>query len=232
MDFNDKIEELKSLKNECIRQKGDLRNIDSELTEYYQTIAHYSVFDSKQVGDVLAELVSAFEGEDFVYQDIYYGKKYPASEVMTTKYHARAILAEEEKGMFYTSERDERLDRLEKAGKALIIERDITTDKQNISFYLAKDDQTLDFALTNYYRFFYVKEFIDSVISVRMECQLETISFNELEKLKDLFIASRIEQIKEHYRLANNRESILAKKDIMIKKAMRAQKLKEIEKRG
>lgn len=172
---------------------------------FCKLIASYSIFDDIVIGRVLADLISIFEGVPFVYQEADYNSSQVKHftfdcEEMRAQHRLKIIIAEECKAYSYSDDiKNPKL--LAKNGKALILADEAHGWKSNIKFYYANTYEHSLKQLVNFENFSYVKDFIDYLISYKIENKVTKISHDCLSQLEREFISSRVEQIEKNYRI-------------------------------
>jgi len=263
MDFNSKYDDLIKNRIQCAREWLDLdkkkeeeleqatKNIKdkytklqenkskeldehlAELDSYCQMLESYSYFEEKMIGNVIANLMSIFEGIDFTYQDTYYDTKeviHLALDTEATKKvrkYTRVIVAEEYKDSEY-SDKGTNLNLLVSKGNALILVGHAKHLPNGILFYRAKSidhslEQTIKFG-----KFTYVKEFIDRLISYKLENEIKNISIDEIIEIQREFISSNLEQIQKNYCTVEQQREEQMKKKLETEQQNRQLKLKRI----
>lgn len=180
----------------------ELCELNYRTNDLYKVIEFYSYFDVKEIGDAISSLMSVFEGLRFIYQDTYYLTKqaqrfvFDCDETSVEK-HVRIIVAEEYSDESYSDNRTS-LNLLIKNEKAFVLDEDTDIIKKEVPFYyLNMNSHSLEQTI-NFGKFSYVKDFIDILISYKIENKLKNISFDEVVKLETEFIESRLEEIKEN----------------------------------
>lgn len=191
-------------------QLKELKENYEKYDDFCKVIASYSKFDDKVIGLVLADLISIFEGTPYVYQEADYNSTQVqrlAFDFNETKVQTRLklVVAEECKTNSY-SDSSNNPTMLSKDGKALILADEAHGWKSSITFYYANPFQHELRENVNFERFLYVKEFIDILISYKIENKTDRISQEILSQLEREFIASRVEQIEERYRLVEQQK--------------------------
>lgn len=167
-------------------------------------IESYSYFDAKVIGNAIASLMRIFEGTNYIYQETEYRttevKVFTFDKLETrVKKHPRIVITEDSWRNRYSDCIGENLNSIARSGKAIILNNDM--HEEETQFYHANSgNHTLE-QCVKFGRFSYVKDFIDELISYKIERNLKDLSSDEIERLKIDFIASRVEQIEENYRL-------------------------------
>lgn len=199
----------------------------NEIKEECKKIEEYSCFYSKDIVSAIDDLIRIYEGERYTFQNTYYHVD-PKRSILTSEV---AIFIKKDKAIeglkgypfhYFKS--------LLKHGEVLVLINDdnLFTNK-DINFY--KYDGKRDINQTiKYGKFNYIKDFIDYIISYRIENDIDEISFETLNELKVNFIKSRIDEIyeyhdkitkceEEHYK--NKLESNKNRRDIQLKRIIR-----------
>ena len=232
MDFKNKISELKSIQKQCekdgesinskiqneltivqnqIVTKYDddikesykkLQNVDSELANLYRLVELCSVFDEKVITKVISELVSSFEGVEYIYQ---YTRNYTKVNINSSKYlvdkRPKIIISQNHKRDFYCNDTNADLSELVKCGHALILVDDAIGLQHVIQFYRFNECKMDIKSLVDFGKFEYVKEFIDSLISYKIEKKMVSVSNETINMLKLKFICFKSNEIRKKYEL-------------------------------
>ena len=146
-------------------------------------------------------------------------------ETKVTK-HPRIVVAEDSRCNRYSDARNENLNSIVRNGQAIILADDRT--KAEIPFYRTNTGTHTLEQRVKFGRFSYVKDFIDELISYKIEHSLKDISADELERLKIDFISSRVEQIEENYRLVSQQQEEQMKQKLDADKKNRQLQLKRL----
>lgn len=205
MNFNEELEklmqtkiqytsELKSIETE---EQSELNRMNQEILQhndkmdtYHKLVESYSYFDSKRIGNVIASLVSALEGKEYVYQECL------CCPHFGTDYYIRIIIDKENKRDYYGS--------IIGGGKVIRlssckVDRNSASSWSSIGtqipFYCANTTTHFLDTCVKFGDFYYVKAFIDELISYKLEHNLKEIPSKELRKLIGNFISSRIEHV-------------------------------------
>lgn len=202
MNFNEELEKLMQTKIQLISK---LKSIETELKNskeqeilqhndkmdaYHKLIESYSYFDSKKIGNIIASLITALEEKEYVYQECL------CCPHFGTDYYIRIIIDKENKRDYYGS--------IISGWKVICLSScKVDTNSASswssigtqIPFYCANTTTHFLDTCVEFGDFYYVKAFIDELISYKMEHNLKEIPSKELRKLIGSFISSRIEQI-------------------------------------
>lgn len=242
MDYNNILKNLRSDKNEFVDRGKELEkskleelekakqgieerykklqqdnyNIVSKKTEevynYSKLIEEKSTMSSK-IFEVIAELISIFEGEEYVLEKLDYHKdKATPSVVWGTHMIMPKQVYENIKNPGYIRERY--FHHLSKnVAMKIVGDWDGWHLPDEFSFYKADLMGRLDPQIS-FRNFPYIKTFVDYVINYRIENNIEELSFDDMQKLKEQFIVFNIETIVYKYteqkeqRLRENAENI------------------------
>lgn len=235
MDFNRKIYELNSQKLNYINlNKGIEREKERQLEEfkkeldlkyqdkikfnqekideiskeelkYCKIVEYYSLFNAENISDILINLINVFSGKEFICTTI---PVYKDSKLQISKPVKILINKEYVKHYFLVKNIVDLINQ----GKAIILD-----ENQNISgilFYRYNQEKNTINPNINLEKFPYLKEFIDSVISYRIERNVIKISSDMLETLKLKFISSKTSKLKTNYDLDKKIESLNKKGEI------------------
>lgn len=224
--INDKYSELSKNKYKELEEHND------RIDAYCQLLESYSYFDERTIGNTIASLMRVFEGVNFIYQDTYYFTKKIQqlafdSEETNIRKHPRIIVEAEYRDEPYSDDRTS-LNSLVKNGKALVLVDDADTLGKGVAFYYANTESHSLEQTVKFGKFSYVKEFIDILISYKMENKLKSIPFDEIVKLKRDFIASRLDQIEENYRIIEQQQENQMKQKLSTERENRQLRLRRI----
>lgn len=176
-------------------------NINEDLIEYY------SCFDMMSIGKTIASLIQIYVGKNYSYQEAYcYSNSglYMGSDFV----YSAIIIEEESKCRNYPNNS---IEELLNQDKAIVLVEDISPIDGDMHFY-RKNEYGRLIECVKYGKFSYVKEFIDSVIGYQIKNQKRNISFEELEVLKLKFITSKLDTIKENYKIRDLEQEELVNK--------------------
>lgn len=182
----------------------ELDGHNSRTDTYCRLIESYSYFDAKKIGSAIASLMRTFEGTNYIYQEAEYHTTevevlaFDKQETKITK-HSRIVISEDSRRNWYSDDRGENLNSIVGNGKAIILSDNMI--EREIPFYCANTrTHTLE-QRVKFGRFSYIKDFIDELISYKIEHSLKDLPSDDIERLEIDFISSRTEQIEENYRL-------------------------------
>jgi len=182
----------------------ELGKYNSRTDEYCRLIESHSYFNAKNIGSGIASLIRTFEGTNYIYQEAEYHTTeveilaFDKQETKVTK-HLRIVVSEDSRRNWYSDDRSENLNSIVRSGLAIILADD--TAEIEIPFYRANTGTHTLEQRVKFGKFSYVKDFIDELISYKIEHNLKDIPADEIERLKIDFISSRVDQIEEKYRL-------------------------------
>lgn len=186
-----------------------LDNCYKVIDDLCKTVEKYSFFDVDRIGKILSQLITIFEGEKFIYQstNLYPNiKRDQVDSCINGKYTNVIVLNSLSKP--YYNERY--LNSLVKNGNAIVLFKGEHPrfKKYDIKFYQANLDTTHRInQCIGFGKLAYVKDFIDYVINFKIENNIEDISFEQLDKLKDTFICMYLEQIKKWHEELDERKT-------------------------
>ncbi len=205
------LEQIEEAKKQVVLKYDELgKSKYQELDEhnrrtdtYCRLIVSYSSFDAEKIGRAIASLMRTFEGINYIYQEAEYHTTevevlvFDKQKTKVTK-HPRIVIAEDSRCNWYSDDSGENLNSIVKDGRAIILSDDILESK--IQFYCVNTGTHTLKQRVKFGKFSYVKDFIDELISYKIEHSLKVLSSDEIERLKIDFISSRAEQIEENYR--------------------------------
>lgn len=207
----------------------ELRKNNDRMDSYCQMLADYSSFDARDIGVVLASLIKTFEGINYVYQDTYYDKKETKQlvfdkEETDIRTRLRIIVIEEYKSKFYS---EDEIDSLIKTGKAIILSSTKTFGGQILFYRADVENHSLE-QCVKWEKFSYIKDFIDGLISHKLEKKTKHISRDELEKAKIDFIAKNVKHIEDHYRIIAAQKAEQMQENLNIEYEIRQARLRKL----
>lgn len=156
-----------------------------EIDNICSKIKENSKFNVEEIGAIVSDLVTIFEGEKFTYKLACYE---PSNWFV--------LITSDEKDQKYF--RKQQMYSIRKKGDALIFPVSNIFSEASVYFYTAdkmhRVNQTVGFG-----KFSYVKEFIDELILYKIKNNKEYLSPEEMEELKYNFIKSRVDDIQKKY---------------------------------
>lgn len=172
-----------------------LKECNKTIQEYYKLIEKYSNFDEQEISKIFQELITIFEGEDYIYQ-----KNVICSSQYSYRYnYANIIINKDDANNTLTYSKEE-LNILAKQGKAAIIKYNSSKkETSSIKFYELNKKGDLK-QLFKFGKFKYLKEFINLVICYKIDNNIDNISIEELHKLMINFINLHLSEIEENYK--------------------------------
>lgn len=227
MSINSQLIELRSTKKRILDDKANLsaeaaksgskgkeyllslKSILNKLNEINERIVlesldvqKYATFNTEEIGNILAELMSIYEGTYFEFKNISYkeiGYSFlDALLIIDSKKDKDARSRQEVVLPHFIPETN--INILINNGYAIKffdrLQRDEIPEK--INFYEADENGNLNLKV-RFRRFQYVKEFVDYVINYKIKNRQHDISVETLESLKNEFICNNIEQIQQYH---------------------------------
>ncbi len=174
----------------------DLNNIIEEIHSQCKIIEQYSTFNIKDISNILASLISIYESESFLVENLSY-------KVKGALFNDALLIINKKKyehlsSKFVIQEKD--INILVKNGFAIKLLKDFSKSQfpTKISFYKADSMGRIN-QKVNFRSFTYIRDFMEYVINYRIENNLDEISFDELEMLRNEFINFNIEEIQKHH---------------------------------
>ncbi|MBQ7141291.1 MAG: hypothetical protein IJO32_07310 [Bacilli bacterium] len=239
--FNDKLKELREIKkvvlDRCKSQAtrfNEYRNrqqlnllkenykkldkINKRIDMFCKEIENYSAFKIDDLGKILAELITIFEGEKYSYQKthvMYKDDTFDSLDLIVLnnlkKYNY--------KSRYYYS--------LTKNGNAI----DLQDSNIYINYVLFYEADTYLHRIKQNTRFGklpYVKEFIDLLISYKIENEIEDLSKEQLQEFLNEFVKARIDKINYNYQILKEYEQKRNDEIISHNEKVRERKLNKI----
>ena len=224
MNIDNKINELKRTKKEILaarkdleeEQKQEMLNIEmhyntlisaknddliatlEEIVNQYKIIEEHSKFNLKDIGIIIASLMSIYEGEEFLVEEVSYqidkgALSYSALLVANKKKYECL----KDKNVIFKKD----IDNLIKNHFAikLLDNAPFLWEFLVIPFYKVDFMNRIQ-QNVNFKKFTYVKDFIEYVIDYRIENNIGKISLEKLRELENRFICCNAEQIEEYHK--------------------------------
>ena len=199
------MQEVNAMSAEHIRAlqrlSREVKQFTKRVDDFCKLVEHYSHFDSKEIGELLAEIMSTLKGEEYIYQDTlrYTAKMGKAGKRIPLVIPYRIII---EKKLAHDSYLDDNinLDGLIEGNMALILDKG--SKERQICFYRANEKEhslipLIQSKATSLFEGFpvngyvIIEEFIDFLISYKMENKLESIPSDKMNQLKEGFIKAK-----------------------------------------
>lgn len=190
-----------------------------KTVELCTKIEQYSVFSTDKIANILASLISDYEGIPYHNQTIWHDTFVEDKEGNSIRIqnYSVAILPIEQTKSHYSD------DDLIEQSDIFILQKD---KQPTIRFYCS-------FGCTIYpaielKRFSYLEEFIEQLIAYKMKHQTYCIPEEVIEEIKQQFLQQRIEQIKLNYTKRELQELEESRKKLEQKKATRQYQLQKL----
>ena len=231
------LEQIEKLKKQIILKYAELnkakyqelREHNNKTDVYCKLIETFSYFDAKNIGRAIASLVRIFEGTNYIYQEFEHhmtGASTLNKQVTKVAKHPRIVISEDSLHNWHFGDKSWNIYSIVKNGSAIVLAEDTT--EAEIPFYRANTGTHTLEQCVKFGRFSYVKDFIDELISYKMQNNLKDISADKIESLKIDFISSRVEQIEENYRLVAQQQEEQMKQKLDADKKNRQLLLKRV----
>lgn len=189
-EINDKYKEKEITLNEKVKKCNE------DIQIQYKKIEDYSTFNEYEISKVFRDLITIFEGEEYIYQS-----DVSCFSERNYRYHnnPNIIIVNNESDNFLRYSKEE-LDFLVKKGKALIVNQNSSKrDNPKIKFYELNKKGDLK-QLFHFKKFSYLRDYLNIVIAYKIDNKLENISKEELYKLMIQFINLHLSEIEENYK--------------------------------
>lgn len=238
MDYNSRLKELRSGKNQTVDEIKTLDRLNEEELEktkllieekysklkekplnefdkkvedihnYCELIEEKSTMSGKII-DIIAELITIFEGEIYSLKKLRYHKN---NELPSAVWETHIIMPNDVfdkiQNPDYISERY--YHHLLKNNIGIVIEEWSPMYRlDDFSFY-KYDKMGRLIPQISFKKFPYIKQFVDYIINYRIENNIEELSTDEMEKLKEDFILLNVDNINDNYKL--KQEQIIEEK--------------------
>lgn len=209
------IAELRKKLDDEYKEKIDFnqQKIDEILNEelkIYKSIEYYSLFNYEDISKILISIISVFSNKEFVYTTIPVYKdsnlqiSKPVRILINKKYIQEYFLAKS-------------IADLINKGKAIILDE----NGNGIFFYKYNKEKNTIISNINLISFPYLKEFIDYIISYKIDRQISKVSYDNLDILKFKFISSKTNELKTSYEIGKALENYSKNKKSEIPKIKR-----------
>lgn len=193
-----------SYQEKIARAENTCFHLEKRLQDYYKLLENYSTFDSRMMGNVIAQLISLVECESYIFQEAthntYEWEQTPWSTDAFRVSKKVLMVVKRDQGRDSYHDCDEQnnvVEALIKDGDAFILLQNQIRSK-SIQFYKT-NAWAVSSPMNN--KFSYVKDFVDAVIQYRFKNRLDKmISERELWILLDEFILERKEMIEANYK--------------------------------
>lgn len=193
-----KIEEEYKEKEKPIFE--DLKLLHGEIDACLNKYIKCATFGAYELGSVLEKMMTAFEGEEYCYQEAdYYIEKIGDLGVVKVKKKVRLVVKQNKKRFDYKqgwSNCGQIVD-LVNDGYMIVLEESKNDLNYNMALY--EKDYNKIYDKVNYGKFDYVKEFIQIIIDYRYKNNLVNIDYNDMEKLLCEYALSKKEITESNY---------------------------------
>lgn len=207
--LNQQSQEINEIKGRHIRELQKLsRKINAssqKVDSFCKLVEHYSGFDSKKIGEVLAEILSTLKGQEYIYQETlrYTSKVDENGKRVPLVIPYRIII---EKKLAHDSYLNDNisLDDLVNGNMALLLDKGLPFSERQIHFYCANEKEhdlnaLIKFKMPSFFKdrllivdgYVIVAEFIDFLIEYKITNKIESIPLEKLNELKEGFIKSK-----------------------------------------
>lgn len=190
-------QEINIMKGNHIRRlqqsSGEIKQYTKRTDGFCKLVGHYSYFDSKEMGELIAEVMTALRGKKHIYQGT---MRYTSEVDGVTKKRIPLVIPYRiiiEEMFAHDSYLDDNisLDAIVKANMAIVLTSSLPFSERQISFYGVDEKEHTLIQLFNFESFPVIEEFIDFLINYKLDNKVETLSLEKMHELKDGFIASK-----------------------------------------
>lgn len=194
----------------------EIGKAEKQIEDYCKKIEFFSTFDAKVIGEILEQLLTIFEGEEYYFEEAeYYTKRikhcvFDRIEIDVDESVRMIIKAEYKNSDSKYNSRFTNIIDLVYNGHAIVLQEEDNKPSSNISFNCLNDRNNGINSDVLYGRFNYVKEFIDCVIDYRINNNIANMNKDDLHELLVQFLAERKDSIEANYqqRLQEKQESL------------------------
>lgn len=173
-------------------------------------IAEFSEFNGECARTLICmiiDIIKVYEGKNYIQQTLIYSldSKRPIKTQRANVIISSHRKLDKDKSESQLSKINIRI----KEGNALVLNwNDNFSDSKYIKFYDLKDNDIKH--NVSFGKFNYIKEFVDYIISYRLENGLKEITTKEIEKLEIMFLRNNVYDIQEYHEYLAEREKELA----------------------
>lgn len=185
---------MKENHNRVLQQSsGEIKQYTKRIDDFCKLVEHYSYFDSKEIGEILAEVMTTLKGKKYIYQET---MRYTAEVDGVTKKRIPLVIPYRiiiEEMFAHDSYLDDNisLDDIVEANMAVVLTSSLPFSERQISFYGVDEKEHTLIQLVDFEGFPVIKEFIDFLINYKLDNKVENLSLEKMHELKDGFIASK-----------------------------------------
>jgi len=190
----------------------EFKNSVSNIHKYCRLIEKYSTFNRRDISYILADLVSVFEGKKYIVSQMsYHPEKGSPAQVQDVLVIIEKSNYEKIKDKNYLEERY--LYHLIKNYKIIVLDAKFSLCMPETIKFFKFETGTINqnISLRGYD---YLKEYINMVINYRLENNIEEITEEELENLKNQFILSNKDNIENNLYINAEIDMINYKKEV------------------
>lgn len=193
-------------------QKDD-RNLcetKSAIDFLKKKIAECSEFNgecARTLISMIIDIIKVYEGKNYIQQTLIYSldSKRPIKTQRANVIISKNRKLDKDKSESQLSKINIRI----KEGNALVLNwNDSFSDSKYIKFYDLKDNNIKH--NVSFGKFNYIKEFVDYIISYRLENGLKEITTKEIEKLEIMFLRDNLYEIREYHEYLAEKEKEVA----------------------
>ena len=185
---------MKENHNRVLQQSsGEIKQYTKRIDDFCKLVEHYSYFDSKEIGEILAKVMTTLRGKKYIYQET---MRYTFEIDGVTKKRIplvipyRIIIEEMFARDSYLDDNIS-LDAIVEANMAIVLTSSLPFSESQISFYGADEEEHTLIQLVNFEDFTVIEEFIYFLINYKLDNRVESLSLEKMHELKDGFIASK-----------------------------------------
>ena len=197
----------------------------SNISDECKLIEKYSIFNSHDIIPIIKDIINIYEGIEYIYKNTSYHVN-PKRLILASEV---AIFVKKDKAItkFGAVYPFQYFHSLKKHRDMFVLKYDGNYwNNKDIIFYKSDGNNVKE--TVKFSKFKYIKEFIDFVISYRIENNIEFILCEDLEKLKKSFIESKIDEIYKHHDELNKQDEKIYNEKLKNSKDKREKHLKRL----
>ena len=197
---------INSYSKKLTLNENSITSVKEELNTFERLLVKYSTFNLDLIGNILQQLISITESEEYLYKQVSHTFKKRVHGVMDSwdedvKTVVNIIITKNKLLDNYdsTNQPKSKIYEFVENGDALLLsEQDIDVKKEKqITFYNLTDGHIE--SRVNFGKFDYVKDFIDNIIQYRFQNNLDKITEKDMLLFLQNYIIQRKDQIVKNY---------------------------------
>lgn len=197
---------INSYSKKLTLNENSITSVKEELNTFERLLVKYSTFNLDLIGNILQQLISITESEEYLYKQVSHTFKKRVHGVMDSwdqdvKTIVNIIITKNKLLDNYdsTNQSKSKIYEFVENGDALLLsEQDIDVKKEKqITFYNLTDGHIE--SRVNFGKFYYVKDFIDNIIQYRFQNNLDKITEKDMLLFLQNYIIQHKDEIVKKY---------------------------------